>query len=136
VKILSSFTPNTNTLAPDEIGAHIGIFEARSNDGYYQLGLEAAGIIREAMVERRDLNAPQKSMAGLGMETKTETGRSGEAPPQGFGGQRQGSPPAPHPTQEESQAQQHSLISTPPPPKDLTSNPWGDDGAEEDLIKL
>ncbi|KZP00208.1 hypothetical protein CALVIDRAFT_470136, partial [Calocera viscosa TUFC12733] len=41
--------PQTNTLAKDEVDAHIGMFEPRSNDGYYELGLEVVSAVREAV---------------------------------------------------------------------------------------
>jgi hypothetical protein len=40
----------------DEISAHIGMFEASTNDGYYELGLTTGNLIREAMSVRRDLS--------------------------------------------------------------------------------
>ncbi|KAI0268345.1 hypothetical protein BC834DRAFT_688066 [Gloeopeniophorella convolvens] len=43
------FVPAHNTLAEDEVRAHVGMFEPGKNDGYYQLGLEAAAVIRQAM---------------------------------------------------------------------------------------
>ncbi|KAF8628712.1 hypothetical protein AX17_005935 [Amanita inopinata Kibby_2008] len=44
----SKFLPAKNNLAADEIQAHIGMFAPVTNDGYYELGLDAVGIIREA----------------------------------------------------------------------------------------
>jgi len=32
-----NFSPNTNSLAPDEIEAHVGMFEPERNNGYYGL---------------------------------------------------------------------------------------------------
>ncbi|KAI6163078.1 hypothetical protein EDD17DRAFT_1776250 [Pisolithus thermaeus] len=37
-----------NSVASDEVEAHMGMFEPTQNDGYYELGLETARIIREA----------------------------------------------------------------------------------------
>ncbi|KAH9912620.1 uncharacterized protein BXZ73DRAFT_56148, partial [Epithele typhae] len=45
----SYFAPNTNTLAEDEIQAHTGMFGTQTNDGYYELGLSSAKLIREAV---------------------------------------------------------------------------------------
>ena len=47
------FTPAANSLAPDEIQAHRGMFSPTANDGYYQLGLAAARIIRDSVVTTR-----------------------------------------------------------------------------------
>jgi hypothetical protein len=35
-----------NTLAANEIDAHMGMFEGRTNDGYYQLGLDTVAVVR------------------------------------------------------------------------------------------
>ncbi|GLB33969.1 putative serine esterase (DUF676) [Lyophyllum shimeji] len=43
------FLPASNSLAPDELQAHTGMFGAKTNDGYYELGLAAAKIIRESL---------------------------------------------------------------------------------------
>lgn len=43
------FIEQRNGLAPDEIQAHTGMFEAATNDGYYEMGLKVAQIVREAM---------------------------------------------------------------------------------------
>jgi len=40
------FVPAPNTLAEDEVRAHVSMFDPAKNDGYYQLGLDAAAIIR------------------------------------------------------------------------------------------
>jgi hypothetical protein len=42
-----------NSLASDEVAAHTGMFEATSNDGYYDLGLRTAEAIREAVTLAR-----------------------------------------------------------------------------------
>jgi hypothetical protein len=47
------FIPARNTLAENEVRAHVTMFEPTKNDGYYQLGLEAAAVIREAIANRR-----------------------------------------------------------------------------------
>ncbi|KAI9507555.1 hypothetical protein F5148DRAFT_1203927 [Russula earlei] len=43
------FIPARNTLAKNEVHAHVSMFEPTKNDGYYQLGLEAAAVIRRAL---------------------------------------------------------------------------------------
>jgi len=43
------FVRAPNTLAMDEIQAHTGMFDSKSNDGYYELGLATAQVIRDAL---------------------------------------------------------------------------------------
>jgi len=47
------FVQAPNTLAENEVRAHVTMFEPRKNDGYYQLGLEAAAIILQAITNGR-----------------------------------------------------------------------------------
>ncbi|KAG6831390.1 hypothetical protein H0H92_010992 [Tricholoma furcatifolium] len=47
------FSPAQNTKALDEVQAHIGMFGAKSNDGYYELGLATAKVIRESLPPTR-----------------------------------------------------------------------------------
>ncbi|KAF5387724.1 hypothetical protein D9615_000550 [Tricholomella constricta] len=49
----SYFLPAKNSLAPDELQAHTGMFGAKTNDGYYELGLSVAKIIRESLQSAR-----------------------------------------------------------------------------------
>jgi len=58
------FLPASNKLAPDEIQAHTGMFGAKTNDGYYELGLAAAKIIRESLHSARGPLA--KGLTGMG----------------------------------------------------------------------
>ena len=51
--VADHFLTAPNGLASDEIQAHTGMFEAKTNDGYYQLGLETARVIREAVMLAR-----------------------------------------------------------------------------------
>jgi hypothetical protein len=48
--IYNRFLSAPNGIAADEIQAHTGMFEAKTNDGYYQLGLEVSRVIREAVM--------------------------------------------------------------------------------------
>ncbi|KAG6833916.1 hypothetical protein H0H87_007927 [Tephrocybe sp. NHM501043] len=43
------FSPARNNKALDEIQAHTGMFGAKTNDGYYDLGLATAKIIRDSL---------------------------------------------------------------------------------------
>ncbi|KAF5363415.1 hypothetical protein D9756_000382 [Leucocoprinus leucothites] len=47
------FTPTKNKRAADEAQGHTGMFDAKTNDGYYNLGLVAANVIREAVQATR-----------------------------------------------------------------------------------
>lgn len=49
----SRFLPAKNGVAPDELQAHTGMFGAKTNDGYYELGLETSKIIRESLGHTR-----------------------------------------------------------------------------------
>ncbi|TFK55533.1 hypothetical protein OE88DRAFT_1709979 [Heliocybe sulcata] len=50
---LGNFRPTRNTTSQDEIEAHTGMFGASTNDGYYELGLAVAQVIREALTRAR-----------------------------------------------------------------------------------
>lgn len=54
-KIQSRFLRAENNTATDEIQAHVGMFAANTNDGYYKLGLETAAIIQESLASRQHL---------------------------------------------------------------------------------
>lgn len=49
------FLPASNGIASDEIQGHVGMFAGNTNDGYYKLGLDAAGIIRDAVMSSRGI---------------------------------------------------------------------------------
>ncbi|KAG8766660.1 hypothetical protein FRC12_006727 [Ceratobasidium sp. 428] len=59
-----AFIPAHNVLAADEIAAHVGMFEAQSNDGYYALGLRAAESVCGAVAIGRDVGARWEAIAG------------------------------------------------------------------------
>lgn len=54
-ELAAYFSPAQNTVASDEVEAHVSMFEASKNDGYYALGLAAAEIIREAVMIHRNM---------------------------------------------------------------------------------
>jgi hypothetical protein len=60
-----AFIPAHNALAADEIAAHIGMFEAQTNDGYYSLGLRAAEGICAAVAVGREIGAHWESILGV-----------------------------------------------------------------------
>lgn len=45
------FTATINSAAEDEIQAHIGMFDPKT-EGYYDLGLQTARLIRDATLQR------------------------------------------------------------------------------------
>jgi len=47
------FIPAHNRLAVDEVSAHTTMFQGTSNDGYYELGLQTAQAIRDAVMLAR-----------------------------------------------------------------------------------
>lgn len=56
----SRFLPAKNSVAPDELQAHTGMFGAKTNDGYYELGLATSKIIRESLgLARGDVQVPE-----------------------------------------------------------------------------
>jgi len=65
------FTEARNTLAEDEVHAHIGMFEPSTNDDYYQLGLAVARIIQDALAKHKTL------LQGGGVHKQDITGKSG-----------------------------------------------------------
>ncbi|KZV78282.1 hypothetical protein EXIGLDRAFT_717423 [Exidia glandulosa HHB12029] len=46
----SFWEPAHNKLAQDEVNAHVSMFDPKVNDGYYDLGLRTAHLVREAML--------------------------------------------------------------------------------------
>ncbi|CAE6447622.1 unnamed protein product [Rhizoctonia solani] len=60
------FTPAHNALAADEIAAHMGMFEAQTNDGYYSLGLRAAESVCGSVVVGREMGAKWDHLVGFG----------------------------------------------------------------------
>ena len=45
------WAPASNTIATDEISAHMGMFNPRTNDGFYDLGLAVASGLAERIEE-------------------------------------------------------------------------------------
>jgi hypothetical protein len=64
------FIPQRNTLAADEISAHMGMFNPKTNDGFYDLGLEVVRGIGER-IEEEGVGRRQ-----VGLEA--EAGKSGD----------------------------------------------------------
>ncbi|KAL4081614.1 hypothetical protein V8B97DRAFT_1913612 [Scleroderma yunnanense] len=48
--VFANYIIARNSHASDEVQAHMGMFDPTQNDGYYELGLETAKIIREIVV--------------------------------------------------------------------------------------
>lgn len=66
--IAAHFLPARNHQAADEIQAHTNMFNPRSNDGYYQLGLDTAKIIREAVMSARGITESDDTEARKDVE--------------------------------------------------------------------
>jgi len=64
------FVPATNTLAEDEVRAHVNMFDPEKNDGYYQLGLEVAALIRRSIED--EVAAFQSTVVGSDTENPTD----------------------------------------------------------------
>ena len=56
----SYFIQAPNGVASDEISAHTGMFDAKTNDGYYELGLLSAHLIRDVVITLRTSAEPVK----------------------------------------------------------------------------
>ncbi|KAJ3999566.1 hypothetical protein F5050DRAFT_1736965 [Lentinula boryana] len=74
-RAMDHFLPAINNTATDELQAHTGMFAAHSNDGYYKLGLEAAGLVREAVMLSRGSLEPE---APVDPELEKEEKRTAE----------------------------------------------------------
>ncbi|TFK43728.1 hypothetical protein BDQ12DRAFT_675456 [Crucibulum laeve] len=74
------FIPASNGLAPDELQAHTGMFGGRTNDGYYELGLSTAKLIREAVMLGRGVFEHDEDLSKEASADPTErtTSNSGE----------------------------------------------------------
>lgn len=69
---VSHFLRAPNTIAGDEIEAHTGMFDGKTNDGYYELGLLAAQLIRDVMVaSRSSIENETKAVAQSAPSEKT-----------------------------------------------------------------
>jgi len=60
----SEFVAAQNYLAEDEIQAHMHMFAAKTNDGYYALGLATMKVIEEALLTARGNIPNQEAEAG------------------------------------------------------------------------
>ncbi|KAI0251326.1 hypothetical protein BJV78DRAFT_1212497 [Lactifluus subvellereus] len=69
------FVPARNTLAEDEVRAHVSMFEPGKNDGYYQLGLETAAVIRRALEDRRTV--VHNAVVESGIESQVKDAHAG-----------------------------------------------------------
>lgn len=72
------FVPAPNTLAEDEVRAHVSMFDPGKNDGYYQLGLEAAALIRQIVQDEGAV--PQSTV--VGSETENPIDQNKESSPE------------------------------------------------------
>ncbi|KAN0126899.1 hypothetical protein V8E52_000539 [Russula decolorans] len=74
------FVPAPNTLAENEVGAHVTMFESTKNDGYYQLGLDTVAVIRMAITNGRPkvhttpIDDQMKKTDAGGIDRQTDSG--------------------------------------------------------------
>jgi hypothetical protein len=70
--LYSDWIPSISSFAADEVDAHIGMFNAKTNEGFYELGLNVAKVTMEAVESARNWDDD-----GLGFrEMKDENGRT------------------------------------------------------------
>jgi hypothetical protein len=62
-QLSSHFIPAHNSLALDEVSAHTAMFQGTSNDGYYDLGLQTAQAIRDAVITARGEMSDETSLS-------------------------------------------------------------------------
>lgn len=68
--LLTRWIPAPNTIATDEIAAHIGMFNPRDSDGFYDLGLAVVRMLGNRIDEYRpcdhgDEEDPEKTTAAV-----------------------------------------------------------------------
>lgn len=69
------FVLANNAIADNEIEGHTGMFSASTNDGYYQLGLMSAKLIRDAMMASKGhvrSTSPEKVFGGRRRSSATQ----------------------------------------------------------------
>lgn len=64
--LFKRWIPATSTLAKDEVGAHMYMFNPKTNDGFYDLGLNVVNVIGER-VEEEGVRASLNGVAGEGV---------------------------------------------------------------------
>jgi hypothetical protein len=75
----SHFMLANNAIADNEIEGHTGMFSASTNDGYYQLGLVSANLIRDAVMVSWDhvrSASPVKMGGGRRRSSATQPGKT------------------------------------------------------------
>lgn len=75
------FIEARNTLAEDEVQAHTGMFDSKTNDGYYELGLVTAQFIRDAVANCREAAARKEQNVVSQPSHAARTGLSSTGPP-------------------------------------------------------
>ncbi|KAI9574668.1 hypothetical protein HD554DRAFT_2166134 [Boletus coccyginus] len=60
--VFAHYVPSPNCVVKDEVQAHMGMFKAGDNDGYYRLGLETVQVIRQALGTSRTQSGPTQQM--------------------------------------------------------------------------
>ena len=73
------FIPSSNSLSSDEVSAHMGMFNARTNDGFYDLGLAVIRGIGQR-VEEEGVGSGGTNLNCLGVSEAMEEGLLGDVP--------------------------------------------------------
>ena len=78
--VAASFTPSPNTVANDEVEAHVTMFNGDKNDDYYRLGQESALVISRSLFEEQS-HGSQKNAQKQAEETpdRAQGSRQGDA---------------------------------------------------------
>jgi len=88
------FLPAENHVAEDEVEAHTGMFNAKTNDGYYGLGLRVVDVIRNALGDftatapdgdnfvEGETTQKEKASEPSAAHPETEVGKGKEVDPQ------------------------------------------------------
>lgn len=72
--LVSRWQPQRNTVAKDEVSAHMGMFNARENDGFYDLGLVVVRLVAERIEAEGVERSGPGGVAGLDGERGVNRG--------------------------------------------------------------
>lgn len=68
----TNFIEQRNGIAPDEVQAHMGMFEVATNDGYYEMGLKVAQVVREAFDDWHKRNTKSQDSTQISGESSAQ----------------------------------------------------------------
>lgn len=76
--VAEHFLEAPNTLAQDEVQAHTGMFDSKTNDGYYELGLVTAQFVRDAVAVSKKAADDARAEVTAAATTLVEKGHPGD----------------------------------------------------------